>query len=144
MPKVYVDRGATSRLYHIFIQDSSVTTGAGLAGLVFNSAGLASAYIRPGEAAATVLTLETIAAIGTWVAPTSAAHMRFAEISAANMPGWYEVQLPDALLDTTGTRKSLGIVLHGATNQAPCNLEIQLIGAQVFGDILSGATIGVC
>jgi hypothetical protein len=144
MPKVYVDRGATSRIYHVFIQDSSVTTGAGLAGLAFGSAGFTAAYIRPGEAAATVLNLETIAALGTWVAPTSAAHLRFLEIDAVNMPGWYEVQVPDALLDTTGTRKSIGIILKGATNQAPCNLEIQLIGAAVFGTILSGATIGVC
>jgi hypothetical protein len=69
--------------------------------------------------------------------------MRFSEINPT-MPGWYEIQLPDALLDTTGTRKSLGIILQGAASMAPCNLEIQLTGAQVFGDILSGATIGVC
>ena len=143
MPKVYVDRGATSRLFHIFIQDSSVTTGAGLVGLGFASAGLVAAYIRPGEAASTVLTLES-ATIGTWVAPTSDAHMRFGMINPVDMPGWYEIQLPDALLNTTGTRQSLGIILNGATDMAPCNLEIQLIGASVFGTILSGATIGVC
>ena len=143
MPKVYVDRGATSRIFHIFIQDSSVTTGAGLVGLGFASPGLVSAYIRPGEAASTALTLET-GTLGTWVAPTSNAHMRFVMIHPVDMPGWYEIQLPDALLDTTGTRKSLGIILQGAASMAPCNLEIQLTGAQVFGDILSGATIGVC
>ena len=110
-------KGTTSKIVHIFIPDSSSTTGAGLTGLVFNSASLTAYYMRPGDTSATAITLAT-ATLGTW------ATGGFKEVSATNLPGVYEVSIPDACL-ATGANQCV-IMLKGATNMAPTILEIQL------------------
>lgn len=109
--------GTTSKTIKIFIQDSSVTTGAGLTGLVFNTASLTAYYIREGAASATAITLAT-ASVGTW---TSSG---FKVVDAINMPGVYEVGIPNAAI--AAGAKSVIIYLQGAINMAPCVVEIEL------------------
>jgi hypothetical protein len=46
--KLQTLKGKTSKLVEIFIQDSSSTTGAGLTGLVFNTASFTAYYYRSG------------------------------------------------------------------------------------------------
>lgn len=119
--KLSVVKGATSVLVRIFIQDSSSLVGAGLTGLVFNTSGLTCCRMRDddGNAGATSITLAT-ATLGTW------ASGGFKEKDATNAPGWYEFGIPNAAL-TTGSR-SVGIHFKGATNMAPCPIEIELTG----------------
>lgn len=117
--KLQFKKGSTSVSIYIFIQDSSSTTGAGLTGLVFNSAGLVAYYVRP-LGSATAITLATL------VAETSAySSGGFKEVSAANMPGIYRLDLPDAVL-ATGV-DSVVVMLKGATNMAQLPLEIGLV-----------------
>jgi len=118
MAKLQLKKGTLSKTLKVFIQDSSSTTGAGLTGLVFNSASLTAHYIREGDASATAITLVT-ATVGTF---TSSG---FKEVDATNMPGWYEIGTPDAALATGAD--SVGVILKGATNMAPLTLEIQLV-----------------
>lgn len=116
--KLQLVKATTSQNLLVFIQDSSSTTGAGLTGLVFDSAGLTGFYYRENQGAgATSITLAT-ATIGTW------ATGGFVEIDAADMPGWYELGIPDAALATGAD--FVGVQLKGATNMAQLNLEIQL------------------
>lgn len=119
--KLSVVKGATSVLVRIFIQDSSSLVGSGLTGLVFNTSGLTCCRMRDddGNAGATSITLAT-ATLGTW------ASGGFKEKDATNAPGWYEFGIPNAAL-TTGSR-SVGIHFKGATNMAPCPIEIELTG----------------
>lgn len=124
--KIITPWGTTSYIGHVFIQDSTSVVGAGLTGLAFGSSGIKMSYIRSGEAAATALTPETITTLGTFAAPTSAAHIRFKETDATNMPGFYEIQLPDALLNATSSRKSIILTFFGAANMMTTNIEIQL------------------
>ena len=78
--KLIIKKGTTSKLCRVKILDTSVTTGAGLTGLAFGSAGLTAYYIREGAATATAISLITMT-VGTWasggppppVAPTRAA-----------------------------------------------------------------------
>lgn len=114
--KLLIKKGTTSKLARIFIQDSSLTTGAGLTGLVYNSASLTAYYIKEGEASATAISLVTMT-VGTWVSGG------FKEVDATNLPGIYEIGIPDACL--TGTDSVL-IMLKGATDMAPVLLEIQM------------------
>jgi len=51
------------------------------------------------------------------------------EIDAADMPGWYELGIPDAALATGAD--FVGIQLKGATDMAQLNLEIQLTDTDV-------------
>lgn len=116
--KLSVKQGATSVTVNIFIADSSSTTGAGLTGLVFNSAGLVAYYARP-KIAAAAITLATLAAV------TSAfTDGGFKEIDATNMPGWYRFDIPDAAI--ANAERFVSIHLKGASNMAPLPIEIAL------------------
>ena len=57
--KLLIPKGKTSKSIDLFIQDSSVTTGAGLTGLVYNTGSLVAYYHRMGSSA-TAITLATI------------------------------------------------------------------------------------
>jgi len=120
--KLLLKKATTSKLLQIFVLDSSSTTGAGLAGLVFNSAGLTAYYYREGAASATAITLATMT-VGTW------ASSGFKEVDATNMPGVYQLGIPDAALASGAN--SVVVMLKGATNMAPVLLEIQLTDADL-------------
>src|SRR3972149_1416466 len=125
MAKLSRKRGATSQILHIFIQDSSSTTGAGLTGLVFDSASLACRYINAGGTLSGVITLQTITTLGTYEAPTANTNMRFKEVSSASpSQGMYEIHIHNDWMNLTGG--SLVIMLAGATNMAQFRLEIDL------------------
>lgn len=117
MAKVSLVTGTTSYIAQVFIQDSSSTTGAGLAGLVYNSGSLTAYYHRDTDTTATAMTLVTMT-VGTWTS------LGFKEIDATNMPGWYQLGIPNAALASGA--KSVAIHLKGATNMAPLPLEIEL------------------
>jgi hypothetical protein len=118
--KLLVKKGATSVLACIFIQDSSSTTGAGLSGLVFNTAGLICYRARAddGNAGGTAITLAT-ATLGTW------ATGGFVEKDATHMKGVYEIGITNASL-AAGSDYCI-LYFSGATNMAPLVLEIQLV-----------------
>ena len=129
--KLIEKKGTTSKIVHLFIQDSSVTTGAGLTGLVYNSAGLKAYYIRPGDSSATAITLAS-ATIGTY------ASGGFVEVDSTNMPGIYEFGIPNACL-ASGANQCV-IMLQGATNMAPVSLEIQLVDYDPYSATNLGLT----
>lgn len=122
MPKLSLPKGTTSKLLDIFIQDSSSTTGAGLTGLVYNSGSLVAYYYREGAASATAITLATMT-LGTW------ATGGFIVVDGTNMPGVYQLGLPNAAL-VTGAN-SVVVAMKGAANMAPVILEIQLTDTPV-------------
>jgi hypothetical protein len=123
--------GDTSNIEQVFIQDSSSTTGAGLAGLTSSSSGLTAYYHRDTDTTATAITLATMT-VGTF---TSSG---FKEIDATNMPGWYQFCPPDAALASGA--KSVAIHLKGATNMAPLPIEIQLIAVDLQDATRAGLT----
>lgn len=118
MAKRIIKAGTTSNVLHIFISDSSSSTGAGLTGLVYNSSGLTAYYIRPGATGTTAITLASISTLGTFVSGG------FKEIDPTNMPGWYEFDPPDAAIATGAP--SCSMHLKGATNMAPLPIEVEL------------------
>lgn len=115
--KLVTLKGKTSKLIEVFIADSSSLTGAGKTGLVFNSAGLTWYYYRSGAGSATSVTLATMT-LGTW------ATGGFVEMDATNMPGFYQLGVPNAALATGSSQVTM--LLKGAANMAPLPLEIQL------------------
>jgi hypothetical protein len=109
--------GAVDQTVDIFIQNSASTTGAGLTGLVFNSAGLTCYYRKQPTGTATVVSLVTQTVGG------AHADGGFVEIDATNMPGLYRLDLPDAVFSTENT---VSIMLKGATNMAPLPMELMV------------------
>jgi len=100
--------GAVSHREVIFIQDATSPVGAGLTGLVFNSAGL-TWYYKKDSAAASAVTIATMT-VGTW------GDSGFKEIDATHLPGFYEIGVPnDALAGVIAT----DMQLFGAVNMVP-------------------------
>lgn len=124
-------KAATNQTVYLFVQDSSSTTGAGLTGLVYNSAGLVCYYTRP-LAAAVQLTMATQTVTG--------AHSDggFVEVDATNAPGQYRLDLSDAVL-ATGVDEVV-VALKGATNMAPVTREIQLVDYDPNDGVRMGMT----
>jgi len=113
---VKIKRGSTSVRRLIFIADTSKTDGSGLADLVHNSSGLVAYYFAGDLNNEVQITLAT-ATLGTW---TSGG---FIAVDNTNMPGWYEIGIPDAALDGGN---EVAIQLRGAANMAPVNIYIAL------------------
>lgn len=115
--KLSILAGSTSQTINVFINDSSSTTGNGLAGLAFDTAGLTAYYALP-KAAAVSITLATLAAVTSGFSSGG-----FKEIDATNMPGWYRFDIPDAAL---ASGRFVNFHFKGATNMAPLPIEIEL------------------
>jgi hypothetical protein len=111
----YVYAGLTSQTIDIFLQDSSSSTGQGLSGLVFNSAGLVASYRKGATGSRTAITLATQTVGGAFSSGG------FVEIDATNMKGVYRLDLPNAAVDTEGF---VTLFLYGATNLLPTALRI--------------------
>lgn len=116
--KLNILKGSTDVTVYVFVQDSSSTTGAGLTGLLFNTASLAATFARPLTAAAS-LTLVTQTVTG---AHTDGG---FVEVSSSLLPGVYRLDLSDTII-ASGV-DSVVAMLKGAANMAPLPLEIQLV-----------------
>lgn len=122
-------KGDTSQFVPVQIDNS--TSGAGLSGLVFNSAGLTCYYYRQGATASTAVTLATAGTKGTW---TNGA---FQELDATNMPGLYQIGLPDAALATGADWVTVYVIATGA--KYSCTL-IRLTGVDIDNTTSMGIT----
>jgi hypothetical protein len=121
--KLSILAGATSQSINVFIQDATSTTGAGLSGLLFNTAGLTANYSFAGaNAASTSISLVTLATLATAYSSGG-----FKEIDSSLMKGWYRLDLPNAAIATSKGR-SVALHLQGAASMAPCPVEIELTG----------------
>ena len=123
-------RGQTSVVLRVKILNSSVTTGAGLTGLTYNSSGLIISTIADNEPSATAYTaagstIETITTLGTYAAPT-ATKCRFKEVDADRTTrAIYEIQLADARF-AVSIAKFLIVSISGPTNAAETDVVIPL------------------
>lgn len=106
--------GTTSKRIRVFIANSG---GDPLTALVHNSSGLTAYYLRDGDSSPTQISLVT-ATVGTF---TSGG---FKEVHSTNMPGVYELGIPNAALASGAT--AVNIVLKGATDMRQVNVEIEL------------------
>lgn len=131
MQQFLFSAGATSKTIDVFLPDSSSTTGAGLTGLVYNSAGL-KAYYRIGPTGtSTAVTLATQTVGGAYSSGG------FVETDATNQPGMYRFDIPNAVLASNGVAV---LYFSGATNLAPVPVQIQ-IGAAVDATSWAGTAI---
>lgn len=137
MQTTTIARASASNIVHVFLTDSGATTGAGKAGLAYNTSGLIITLMRPGASAPTIYkvadsNVEDITTIGSYQAP-SASKIRFREIDATNLPGWYEIHLPDGAIPGTGIAGAqLACHVYGASGLRPETIQI-LVGLPLIG-----------
>lgn len=120
--KLALPKDSLSLKTYVFIEAtaSGVATGSGLTGLAYNTGSLTASYIR-GGGARVAISLATQTVTGAYSSGG------FVEVDATNMPGLYRFDIPDACVATgTDSARTCVIMLKGAANMAPCNLEIQI------------------
>lgn len=122
MAKLAVLKGTTSFSVDIFIQDSSVTTGAGLSGLTNTSTGIQAWYRR--GATGTPTQIGSTSSL-TSLANAQAAWSSGGFVAVSSMTGLYRFDIPDAVL-ASGVN-DCRVMLFGATNMVPVVLELQLV-----------------
>lgn len=135
-----VVRGASANaglIFHVFVQDSSVGTGAGKTGLAYTS--FSCRYIRNGETISGAITTQDITTIGTYQAPTANTNIRIKLVDDTNMPGIYEVHLHPDWVNTTNSCQSLTIFLS-ASGAAVLPLQIPLVGWNPQDSVRGGMT----
>lgn len=115
----------------------------GLTGLTSASSGLVISSIADNEATPTSYTqagstIETIATLGTFAAPT-ATKCRFKEVDATKHPGIYEVQVADARFAVTSA-KSLLISFSGVSGLAECDVLVPLRSVNPYDVVRGGMT----
>lgn len=140
MPKISVQAGSTGVSVNLFFQASTATDGAGLTGLKFNAAGFSAYSIRQ-RTTATPITLATSTVGNPWITGG------FIEVDATNAKGWYNFDIPNAVLATGSPFASVNF--QGAAAQAQLPLEIELTAwnnqdatAGGINNLLSGGTLG--
>lgn len=131
MAKREILAGIADQSIDVFIQDSSSSVGAGLTGLVFNTAGLTCYYRKGATGTPTALTLATQTVGG--------AHSDggFVAVDGTNCPGQYRLDLSDTIVATAGM---VTLYLRGATNMAPCVLEIEVVNVNKYDAVRGGMT----
>jgi hypothetical protein len=128
-----IQAGTTSFLDSIFIRDTSTTTAVkGLTGLSSASTGLTLYYFRAGSTGSTAVTLTSTGTLGTWVSGW------FKEMDATNMPGWYEVGVPNAAVQAGAP--AVRLHLRGAANMEdiPWQYELDAVNYQSSSSFLTG------
>lgn len=128
--KLTLPAGTTSQIVHVFIQDSTVTTGAGKTALIHSD--ITAYYVRAGGTL-TALTMETIVTLGTW-ASTGNDKLGFKLLHDTNAPGLYELDLPNNILAAGSSQVTIQL---RATGAAIAPIEIQL--APVPAALANGA-----
>lgn len=92
----------TSVIRQVYADDTTSLVGAGKAGLAFGD--ITAKYLVEGGVL-TPLTTETITTLGTYQAPSSAAHIRIKELNSADpTKGVYEVHFHDTQVASSGKR----------------------------------------
>lgn len=100
------DNGWQNGINRCILMDNTSTTGGPLIGLTIASSGLLISTLADVEPTPTVYsaagsTIETIATLGTYAAPT-ATRCRFKEVDSTNHPGMYELQFANARFAVAG------------------------------------------
>lgn len=117
MAKLAIKPGSTDVSLLVKINDLSDANNTGKTGLAYNTSSLTAYYARPGSAAAAI-TLATQTVTG------SHSDGGFVEVSSANMPGIYRLDLPDAVV-AAGARSAV-VTLKGAADMVQTDIEIAL------------------
>lgn len=117
MAKYSIQVGSTSQTVNIWVQNSATTAGGALTGLT--ATGVTGYYFFARQAPVAITLVTTTVATGVFA--TGA----FIEISSANAPGWYRVDVPNASL-ASGQGNFVNMHFFGGTNMAPVPVEIEL------------------
>lgn len=126
-----IKAGAAGALIDFFARDASSSVGAGLSGLTPSTPGLSAAYHR--DTAVTAVAIPLVA-----MSPGSHAAGGLAEVDATNLPGVYQLGLPNAA--TASGAQRLVIVIRGAANLRATTIAVDLLAVDWQDGLRGGLT----
>jgi hypothetical protein len=119
-----IQAAASSIICLVYITDDS---GAAKTGLAYNTSGLRLSYKRDSGSAAVSVTVGAsivdITTLGTYQGTATA--WGFKEVSSANMPGVYEVHVPNNAFASNA--KEVVIEISGVASTAPCTRAFRIV-----------------
>ena len=127
-------KGSTSKIYHVSVKSS--VDGSPKTGLA-NTA-ISCYYMRSGASAAVAATVNSISTLGTFAGSATAAAWK--EVSSANMPGEYEVHLPNTSLLTGAGDVTYLFKDAGANDFNPVRIQVQLVDYDPADTVRLGLT----
>jgi hypothetical protein len=117
MSKRKINAGSTSVRLPISVKDTTSGSGAGLTGLLYNTASLFAEWRREGDAAATAMTLVSGSLSGAFI-PNG--------FIADGSRGDYELSIPDAVCALAAGVTWAIVRLYGVTAMLDVKIEIEL------------------
>jgi len=133
--KLALPAGTTSQIVHVFIQDSTVTTGAGKTALAFGD--ITAYYVRAGGVL-TALTMIDLTTLGTWDTDTTDDKLAFKKLHDTNAPGLYEIHLPNNILAAGSSQVTIQLRATGAAI-APIEIQLSPVPAALSNGAHGGA-----
>lgn len=132
-----ITKGSTGNSVRFFIPDSTVNTGAGKTGLLFNTSGLEIRYSLGARGALTSITLATLgSASAAWSSGG------FVEVDAVNARGVYRLDIPDAAVPAANNAvNELYLHIKQGSGWAEQNLVIPFFEPQYFSNGAGDANI---
>lgn len=134
--KLQVKLGKTDFTVVVFVQDSSSTTGAGLAGIA--AADVNARLIRvetDNDVTIAQITLSDLSAL-----TDAHADGGWFPVDATNAPGWYRLDLPDSTFASGAWSAGVSLIDAGANDIAPLALEFQLVAYDPLDTVRLGLT----
>ena len=107
--------GTASEILNIFVQDATVTTGAGLANIVASS--VRAYWLRNDATGISSTTMTSAALVGTFSSGG------WVQVNSNSTLGWYQFGIPNAAL---ASGRSTLLHLSAAPSMAPVPIEIEL------------------
>lgn len=137
------DNGWVNGILRCVLMDNTSSTGGALVGLTSASTGLLISTIADVEATATAYsaagsTIDTIATLGTYAAPTTG-HCRFKEVDSTNHPGLYELQFVNTRFAVSNASFLIVTISASGSHCSPQSFLIDL-DSQVDVVAYAGAT----
>ena len=124
--------GTTGELVPIFVQDATVSTGAGLPNLTIST--FSSYYYRSDMTSTSSVTLVSTGTLGTWSSG------QFLQINSSFMRGWYQFCLPNGVFANGST---CAVHMYGHPSMAPVVMELEIVRFNNQSALVTANPVGV-
>ena len=124
--------GTTQDMVDIFVQDATVSTGAGLPNLVIST--FSSYYHRTDMTSTSSVTLVSTGTLGTWSSG------QFLQINSTFMRGWYQFCNPNGMFVNGST---VALHMYGHPSMAPVVMRYDITRLNNQSTVVNASPVGV-
>ena len=124
--------GTTGEMVDIFVQDATVSTGAGLPNLVIST--FSSYYHRTDMTSTSSVTLVSTGTLGTWSSG------QWLQVNSTFMRGWYQFCAPNGMY---ANGSSVALHMYGHPSMAPVVMRYDITRLNNQSTVVNASRVGV-